>query len=253
VLAELDRLAAKPAAAEPSGADPSGAAPHAAAPLRAPRTLRDRRTGGIAGTVGALVASGEPVLVACADARARRRHLDGRLGGFALCSWDALEREPGIAAPFAHVVALDPPVGVEPARLEGAGIVHLVWGEPEARFALAVAERDLALRVPLAGLYRELRDAGGRGDGAGTDLEAALRGRGPVPRTPPAAARLLRVLLELELAELDRAAFRARILPAGRTELERSPTFRGCTALLAAARRRLGAPPAAPVAATAAA
>jgi single-stranded-DNA-specific exonuclease len=276
VLAELDRLAAEPAAAEPAAPEP-----RTAAPLRAPRTPRDRRGGGIAGTVGALLASGEPVLVACADARARRRHLDGRLGGFALCSWDALERAPGIAAPFAHVVALDPPVSVEPARLPGAGIVHLVWGAPEARFALEVAERDLALRAPLTGLYRALRDAGGGGGaggggdagggggaggvggagggggdgrgGRGTDLEAALRGHGPAPRTPVAAARLLRVLLELELAELDRATFRARILPAGRTELERSPTFRRCTALLAAARRRLGAAPTATAAAIAAA
>ena len=40
----------------------------AARPARAP--VRDRRGGGIAGTIGALVASGEPVLVVAADAHA---------------------------------------------------------------------------------------------------------------------------------------------------------------------------------------
>jgi single-stranded-DNA-specific exonuclease len=250
VLYELDRLAAgaSPAGAPPVGASAAGrpAGPPHPAPLPAARrAVRDRRGGGIAGTVGALAASGEPVLVACADACARRRHLEGRLGGFALCSWDAIERDPGTAAAYEHLVALDPPLSLDPRALAGAGMVHLVWGAPEADFALAVAERDLALRTPLAALYRELRDGSGRGDGRGTDLEAALRGRGPVPRPPAAAARLLQVLLELDLVELDRAACRARILPAGRTDLERSTTFRRCMAELEAARRRLTQAPAA--------
>ncbi|MGZ6642246.1 MAG: single-stranded-DNA-specific exonuclease RecJ, partial [Solirubrobacteraceae bacterium] len=67
---------------------------------------RDRRGGGVAGTIGALVASGEPVLVVCADARRRAQHLTGRLGGFALASWDAVERDPALVARHAHVVAL---------------------------------------------------------------------------------------------------------------------------------------------------
>src|SRR4051812_12037364 len=37
--------------------------------------VRDRRGVGIAGTLTALVATGEPVLVVCADARARRKAL----------------------------------------------------------------------------------------------------------------------------------------------------------------------------------
>ncbi|MEA2290947.1 MAG: single-stranded-DNA-specific exonuclease, partial [Solirubrobacteraceae bacterium] len=87
--------------------------PPPAAPAPGPGAVRDRRDGGAAGVIAALVASGEPVLVVCADARARRRHLDGRLGGFALCSWTALERDPALAAGAAHVVALDPPAGSE--------------------------------------------------------------------------------------------------------------------------------------------
>jgi single-stranded-DNA-specific exonuclease len=224
--AVLAALAAPAEPAEPVGADRS-------------RTVRDRRGGGIAGTVGALVASGEPVLVACADSAARARHLDGRLGGFALCSWAALEREPGLAAPFAHVVALDPPLGIRPDELPGAGLVHLAWGEPETRFALAIAERDLDLRAPLAALYRALRDGGGAD---GRSLETALRGPGPVPRPAALAGRLLRVLAELGLVDVDLTAFTARLLPAAPTQLERSPTFSDAAARLADARRRLSVP-----------
>jgi single-stranded-DNA-specific exonuclease len=209
------------------------------------RRVRDRLGGGIAGTVAALLASGEPMLVACADSTARARHLDGRLGGFALCSWAALEREPALAEPFVHVVAIDPPLGIRPHELPGAGMVHLAWGAPETRFALAIAERDLDLRPALAALYRALRD--GRGADA-RSLEAALRGPGPVSRPAALAGRLLRVLDELGLVDVDVAAFTARLCPAAPTQLERSATFRQATARLAEARRRLSAPavPAAP-------
>ena len=61
---------------------------------------RDRRGGGIAGTIHALVASGEPVLVVAAHAGLRAKHLAGRLGGFALTSHAALERDPALAAPL---------------------------------------------------------------------------------------------------------------------------------------------------------
>jgi single-stranded-DNA-specific exonuclease len=45
----------------------------------------------------------------CSDARRRAGHLRGRLGGVALCSWWALERDPSVTAGAVHVVALDPP------------------------------------------------------------------------------------------------------------------------------------------------
>ncbi len=245
VLGEPDDFAAAVLAAlsgAPARAASPAERPAAAAGAPAGRAVRDRLGGGIAGTVAALVASGEPVLVACADSAARARHLDGRLGGFALCSWAALEREPALAEPFVHVVAIDPPLGVRPQELPGAGMVHLAWGEPEARFALAIAERDLDLRPALAGLYRALRDGGGAGAGS---LESALRGPGPAPRPAALAGRLLRVLVELGLVDVDAAAFTARLSPAGPTQLERSATFREATARLAEARRQLVAPAAA--------
>ena len=219
-------------------------APPTAAPgAPAGRTVRDRRGGGAAGTIAAAVASGEPVLVACADAARRRVHLDGRLGGFALASWDALEREPDLARPFGHVVALDPPAhlpaGHLAATLPGDGTLVLAWGAAETAFALATAERDLDLRAPLAALYRALRDGGGPQDGGGPGLEAALGGPGPGSRPPAAAARLLAVLVELGLADLDREAPAVRLLPATRRDLTSSATFRAAAERLALARRLL--------------
>ena len=88
-------------------------------PLGEPARARleiDRRGRGIAALITQLLATGEPLLVVVADAPARQRHLRARLGGFALASHAALEREPELAAPFTHVVALDPPTSAA-ARL----------------------------------------------------------------------------------------------------------------------------------------
>ncbi len=90
-----------------------------APPLAPPEKLRDRRGMGIAGTVSALVASGEPVLVVAADAALRAVHLAGIAGGFELCSHEALARDPALAGPDTHVVMLDPPAGGRPARRAG--------------------------------------------------------------------------------------------------------------------------------------
>jgi single-stranded-DNA-specific exonuclease len=192
---------------------------------------RDRRHGGAAGIIAALVASGEPVLVVSADARARRRHLAGRLGGFALCSWAAVERDPAVAAGFAHVVALDPPATAAGPALAGAhgATVHLAWGEAEARFALAVLERTCALRAPAAALYRALR--------AGTGLREALAAGGP----PAVAGRALRVLVEIGVVAVDRATLAVSIPDPPRTDLERSAAYRAALARLGAGRAILGA------------
>jgi single-stranded-DNA-specific exonuclease len=185
--------------------------------------VRDRRGGGIAGTIGALVASGEPVLVVVADAAVRRRHLAPILGGFALCSHDALERDPGLAridgAP-AHVVMLDPPAG--PLRSHGA-MTHLAWGPPELRFAAQIHEREYALRASLTATYRALRAAGAA---AGEELETLLRGDAKTPRPAALAGRVLRVLAELHLVSLDPDSRTVTVPTAQRTALERSAAFR---------------------------
>ncbi len=198
-----------------------GAGP-VAAPARATSDIpiRDRRGGGVAGTIGALVASGEPVLVVAADALLRARHLAPILGGFELCSHEALERDPSLAQAGTHVVLLDPPAG--PIRAYGA-MTHLAWGPAELEFAQHVHERLFDLRAELAATYRALRDAGGA---AGEQLEALLRGDPRAPRPAALASRVIRVLAELELVSLDAAGKSVTVPPAQRTALERSAAFR---------------------------
>jgi single-stranded-DNA-specific exonuclease len=182
--------------------------------------VRDRRGGGIAGTIGSLVASGEPVLVVAADARIRARHLQSILGGFELCSHEALERDPELAGPTTHVVMLDPPAG--PVRRSRA-ITHLTWGVAELRFAEHIHERQYDLRAALTATYRALRDAGAA---AGEELEALLRGDSQTPRPAALAGRLLRVLTELDLVSLDPDTRTVTVPVAQRTALERSAAFR---------------------------
>jgi single-stranded-DNA-specific exonuclease len=189
---------------------------------------RDARGTGIAGLLADLVASGEPALAVVAHAPYRARALRGRLGGFAVCSWAALDDDPELAASFAHLVAVDPPSHPQLLGLlerpSGGPRAHLAWGEPELRFAQRIHEWDFALREPLTALYRALR---GKGSVRGEALEAVLRGEGPQPRSAALAGRLVRVLTELDLVVLDREgpALRIAETPA-RTALERSPAFR---------------------------
>jgi len=201
--------------------------PRAAPQAGAPRVEIDRRGRGIAGTVADAVTSGEAVLVVCAHVPSRLRGLRGRLGGFALCSWDALERDPGLGAGFGHVIALDPPAHEHRAGLLHAGgpggFAHMAWGEPELRFARQINEQEYGLRAPLAALYRALRDRDGA---AGEELETVLRADADRPRSPALAGRLLRVLAELRLVSLDRDRAAVSLTAAGRTALERSPAFR---------------------------
>jgi single-stranded-DNA-specific exonuclease len=186
--------------------------------LRAP--VRDRRGTGIAGTIAALVHAGEPILVVAADARLRLRHLQPILGGFDLCSHEALERDPALAAPDAHVVLLDPPAG--PLRTHGR-MTHLTWGQPELRFAEQIHEREYALRASLAATYRALRAAG---EAEGEELERLLRGDAKAPRPAGLAGRVLRVLAELQLVSLDPDGRALTVPPAERTALEGSAAFR---------------------------
>ena len=185
-------------------------------PPRAARRSAGARSATVAAGVSrrrspACVATGEPVLVAGRRrAGARPATSRERLGGFALCSHAALAR--GARAG----VGYDAHRRARPARRaraehdRGAGrardqATHLAWGEPELRFAAHIHEREYGLRASLAALYRALRDRGGA---AGEELEAALRGDGPRPRSAALAGRLLRVLAELDLVELDRGADR---------------------------------------------
>jgi single-stranded-DNA-specific exonuclease len=192
------------------------------------REIRDVLGRGAAGVIADLVATREPVLVVTAHAHARADVLRERLGGFAIADYAALEDDPGLASRFAHLVALDPPAHPNRRALlehaPGTGWTHLAWGPPELAFAQHILQWELALREPLAALYRALRAAGGA---RGEECEVLLRGDAPQPRTACLAGRLVRVLTELRLAVLDREGWGLEIEEAaGRTDLERSPAFR---------------------------
>ena len=193
------------------------------------KNVSDRRGAGIAGLLADLVAAGDPVLAIVAHAPYRARTLERRIGGFAVCSWAALADAPELAAPFAHLVAIDPPPPTPAcsrcSNVRPAGArAHLAWGRPELGFAQRIHQWDFALREPLTTLYRALR---GSREVSGEALEAALRGEGPHPRSAALAGRLVRVLSELDLAALDRngEALRLNESPQ-RTQLEHSAAFR---------------------------
>ncbi len=209
------------------------------------RSLRDRRGDGFAGVAGDLLTSGEPVLVVVADVERRRASLEANLAGMArdglaVVCWHAFGAAPGLAEPYAHLLALDPPpvpAGVQLLReAPGPGLVHLAWGGDERDFALAHWRHQLELRRPLAELWRTLSHAGPL---SGDALELALRGPGARPRAGVHAGRLLRVLCELGLAELDTVARRCAAVRGPRTELERSPSMRAYAARLRAAEAHL--------------
>jgi single-stranded-DNA-specific exonuclease len=204
---------------------PLGEAPAAPAPTI--RTELDHRGRGIAALLTQLLASGEPLLVVVADAQARLRHLRPLLGGFALASYATLEREPRTSDPFPNVVLLDPPTG-ENARLRAAAAgplrapqrLYLAWGQAELRFAAHKHQQEYGLRDSLTACYRTLRDRGGA---AGRGLEAVLREEAP---SPEGAGRLLRVLTEVGLVDLDRQRATVTVTPRRRVTLEQSPAYR---------------------------
>ena len=205
-----------------------------------PRRVCDRRGEGLAGVAGDLLTSGEAVLLVVADVARRRAGLGSQLAGLRpdglrVCSWTAVATVDSAD----HVLAVDPPpvaAGLDVLRtMPGDGLVHLAWSEPERAFALAHARAELDVRPALIELWRAVTGAGTlEGDG----LEAALRGTGAYPRGGALCGRMLRVLCELGLGELDGRALRA--VPGARTNLERSPAHRAYAARLADAERSLG-------------
>lgn len=190
-----------------------------------------RSGGSVAATIAELLSSGDEVLAVCTDPSRRARLVPlarfaaggaqvacERCGGIAvdalrlpaLTDYAALERAPGLAGGFAHIVLADPPASARQEALAGRaldgwsgggahpGFLHLAWEEGDISAALAVLEEQLARRPVLVGVFRELRDAG---EASGEELQAALRGDGPRPRSPEAAARCFRVLDELGLVQ----------------------------------------------------
>jgi single-stranded-DNA-specific exonuclease len=189
------------------------------------RTMLDRRGQSPLAVLGDAIATGGRVLVVCADAPRRLSGLGPRTGGFALISYHALARAPRMSDPFDQLVGLDPPASAEgmAALRAGSGFTHLAWGEPELRFAQQMHELEYGLRDSLVALYRSLRL---RGRATGEELEHLLRGDGSHGRPARLAARLIKVLAELELVSLDRDLPALELAGAAPTALERSPAYR---------------------------
>jgi single-stranded-DNA-specific exonuclease len=189
------------------------------------RTVIDRRGHSPLAVLVDAMATGAPVLAVCADVPRRLEGLRARVGGFVLCSYGELERQPARAAGFARLVALDPATDAASAALlrAGAGVTLLAWGPAELRFAEQMHELEYGLRTSLVAFYRALRD---RERAAGEELERLLRGDGSHARSARLAGRLIRVLAELELVSLDRELPALAIAGRAPTALERSPSFR---------------------------
>jgi single-stranded-DNA-specific exonuclease len=193
--------------------------------LAAGNVILDRRGESVLAVLTDALSAQGGVLAVCADVPRRLGGLSPRLGGFSLISYHALERRPQTTHGFTHVVALDPPVSdADSARLHaGVRFTHLTWGEPELRFAEQMHELEYGLRASLVTLYRSLRL---RERVTGQELERLLRGDGQHGRPARLAARLVRVLAELELVSLDWDLPALAIAGSAPTALERSPAYR---------------------------
>ncbi len=189
------------------------------------------------------------MLLVVVDVARRREGLERSVAGMArrelaLASWSAIGRTPDLAEPFHHVVAVDPPpvaTGLELlASAPGAGHVHLAWGQAERDFTLAYWRFNFNIRSELTLLWRDLSERGGLD---GPALEAALRGPGAHPREGAFAGRLLRVLAELGLIDVDAEAREVLMISKERTALERSAAFRAYATRLHGVERHLLSPP----------
>ncbi len=210
--------------------------------------------------IGELLSSGARVLVVSADAR-RRAELaalaatPARFGGghailcatcpqaafeaacdpergarLLLTDWEALAEREQLATGFDHVVAVDPPPGAGPAarlRAGGPGFAHRAWSGAGELPVLCWEERWQP-RAALVEIYRGLVDGPRSGEG----LEELLGGAGSLRRRPEIAARCVRVLAELGVAELggEGAGRKLGIVSSERTELERSEAWRAFAA-----------------------
>jgi single-stranded-DNA-specific exonuclease len=214
--------------------------------------------GSAAAAVSELLSAGGEVLAVCGDPSRRAKLADlarfasagpppvcESCGGItvdalrrpALTDYAALERAPEVAGEFEHVVLVDPPASARQESLAGraldgwsgggdrAGYLHLAWEESGVAAALAALEGQMARRPALIGVFRGLREVG---EASGEELQAALRGAGPGPRSPEAAARCFRVLDELGLVQGVPEGGRGTVgvVSSEGTELERSAAFR---------------------------
>ena len=228
--------------------------------------------------IAELVSSGAGVLAVCADASRRAALANGATGlarfnggaaliachrcgdaeiarlrgrapsGLALVDFDALAREPELAAAFEHVILVDPPSseGDEwraacPREEDGPSFLHMLWTQAEAEFAAKVLAEQWPAREAVAATFKALRELDEAG---GSELRQALAGTGTYPLSPEASARRFRVLGELGLVQgaPEAGAGVVRVVSSERTELQRSVAFRAYSERLSEAQQYLARP-----------
>ncbi|HEY2334227.1 MAG TPA: single-stranded-DNA-specific exonuclease RecJ [Solirubrobacterales bacterium] len=222
--------------------DPSGARAVGGPPLAEHERRVLTSSNAPAAVVGELASCGESVLALTADAELRAGMASE---GLRLADYGELERSPGLAAEFAHVVLVDPPPSADleclasRAAQEG-GYLHRAWGEAEWRLSLSILAVQLVRRPTLIAAFRELREAG---EASGEDLRGALLGSGPHPRSAETAARCFRVLSELDLLRGEPAGADGvvGVVSSDGTDLERSGAYRAYGARHEEARKYLEA------------
>lgn len=249
-----DRVTARDVAV--MGQDPPPDPPAALPPLG----IRDRRGEGmLVATLAALTGADRGVAAVVADAGRRRVVLDevlapGRLGADAAvivgrrCAdgpaaarlAEARDRQVLIVLEYpslpvaelpdgVHLALVDPPpdgASAEWARTRAAGRwLHLLWGDDEAAFTVAAAERDLTLRPVAAEIWRGL---GGRGEVPwGEEFDRIVFGAGDPMRSPVAAGHALAALAEIGVVEITDAGVRTAAPVPGRS-LDDAPRAVSC-------------------------
>jgi single-stranded-DNA-specific exonuclease len=213
-----------------------------------PRAVIDRRGGGALALIGGLIATDDTVAIVSADASRRRKVLNGELGlehfparaPALITDYESIPGQFGALQRHDHVVLLDPPTSQEQLDLliaSGPGgdrrFLHLGWGPAEVEFARRVLEAEYSLRAAMRAIYASLARGGGLGD---RELEEALAGDGPYPRSGRSVGRCLRVLVEVGLIGIERSSGTVRCTitegnsgsnaQASRVDLDASEAFR---------------------------
>jgi single-stranded-DNA-specific exonuclease len=218
---------------------------------RAAGRLVDRRHHPVASALTSLATSGERVLVLVADVARRRPLLSrdvlspqlGRSGLYvqAACARrvaDALAgpdvvmagldlalANPELAASFAHVFLVDPPLTrAQFGRLVAAAPnawIHAGWGPSEAGFAEQVAAAEFELDAVMRRVWRALSAGSGRFDDA---LEQELLGGDPFLRSYSAAGAALCVLRDAGLLVVEAGGYHLE-RPQSKVDVTRTDTY----------------------------
>jgi hypothetical protein len=236
------------------GPSAAGQGPEEAlAEARADGRLLDRRGRAAVSALTSLAAGGERVLVLVADVARRRPLLSrdvltpqlgrralylqaacvGRLGealagpDLVMTGYDVVAARPQLAAAFAHVALLDPPLTrrlfAALAAAAPAAWLHVLWGRAEAGFAAQVAAAELDLDGAMRRAWRALSAGSGRFDEA---LAQELLGGDPFLRSAGVAAAALRALRDAGLLRLDESGGYHLERPQSKVDVTQTDTYR---------------------------